>query len=133
MRRISIGRWLRASAFAGAVITATCLPAMAQPGVDAGGGARPRNQEQQRVRGSDLMTEQERSQYRERMRSAQTEQERERIRQEHHSQMTERARERGLQVPDRPGVGSGPRYGPGRGAGPGSGGGAGGRGGPRGQ
>ncbi len=90
---------------------------------------------QERIFGSQLMTEEERNEYRERMRSAKTEQERERIRAEHHERMRARAKERGVQIPDEPPP-KGGGMGPGKGMGPGaggmrSGGGAGKGGGPR--
>jgi hypothetical protein len=81
----------------------------------------------QPIYGSQLMTEQERSEYRAEMRAATTEQEREQIRLEHHSEMQERAREMGVELPDGPpamGMG-GQRMGPGQGSGMGAGGGAG--------
>lgn len=68
------------------------------------------------IYGSQLMTQQERSQYRQRMRDAQTAQERDRIRQEHHEQMKERAKAQGKTLPDGP-----PPYGKGKGWGPGHG------------
>jgi hypothetical protein len=87
--------------------------------------------DQERIYGSELMTEKERNEYRERMRSAKTEQEREKIRTEHHNRMLTRAKERGVKIPDEPPV-KGGGMGPGRGMGPGAGGmggGAGGKGG----
>ncbi|WP_431854946.1 hypothetical protein [Azospirillum sp.] len=77
------------------------------------------------IYGSQLMTQQERTDYRNRMRQAKTAEERERVRQEHHSQMQARAQERGVTLPDEPparprggmGKGPGPAGGPG-GAGP---------------
>ncbi|MDH4151696.1 MAG: hypothetical protein OEV67_14425 [Betaproteobacteria bacterium] len=81
-----------------------------------------RNQTQDRIYGSQLMTQQERNEYRDRMRAAKTEQERERIRAEHHQRMTERARERGITLPDDPPAkGSGRGMGPAGGMGPGGG------------
>ena len=87
--------------------------------------------DQERIYGSELMTEKERNEYRQRMRSAKTEQEREKIRTEHHNRMLARAKERGVKIPDEPPV-KGGGMGPGRGMGPGAGGmggGAGGKGG----
>ena len=87
--------------------------------------------DQERIYGSELMTEKERNEYRQRMRSANTEQEREKIRTEHHNRMLARAKERGVKIPDEPPV-KGGGMGPGRGMGPGAGGmggGAGGKGG----
>ena len=86
--------------------------------------------DQERIYGSELMTEKERSEYRDRMRSAKTQQEREKIRSEHHDRMLARAKERGVTIPDEPpvkGGGMGPGGGMGTGAGgKGYGGGAGG-------
>jgi Na+-translocating ferredoxin:NAD+ oxidoreductase RnfG subunit len=77
--------------------------------------------DQERIYGSQLMTEQERNEYRERMRSTKTEQEREKIRAEHHERMVARAKERGVKIPDEPPV-KGGGMGAGRGMGPGAGG-----------
>jgi hypothetical protein len=90
----------------------------------------PPAQAQERIFGSQLMTEQERLQYRERMLKAKTAEERERIRAEHHQAMTARAKERGVTLPDEPmpgggmgmgrmGGGMGGGMGPPAGAGPG--------------
>ena len=79
------------------------------------------DQTQDRIYGSQLMTDQERSDYRSRMRSAKTAQEREQIRAEHHERMMVRAKERGVTIPDEP-----PAMGGGMGAGGGMGGGTGG-------
>lgn len=76
---------------------------------------------QERIYGSQLMTEKEQNEYRERIRNAKTEQEREKIRAEHHEQMVERAKERGVKLPDEPPV-KGGGVGTGRGMGPGGGG-----------
>lgn len=73
-------------------------------------------QVQERIYGSDLMTEQERNSYRERMRNAGTDEERERLRAEHHEQMQKRARERGGMLPQEAPADRGP----GKGRGPGS-------------
>jgi hypothetical protein len=97
-----------------ALILAVTLPAMAQD--------RSPQREQERIYGSQLMTEQERSDYRQQMRSKRTEQEREALRQEHHQRMVERARERGIQLPEQPPQGAGRGMGPGGGGmGPGGG------------
>ena len=77
--------------------------------------------DQERIYGSELMTEKERSEYRERIRSAKTEQEREKLRNEHHDRMLTRAKERGVKIPDEPparGGGMGPGGGSGKGGGP---------------
>ena len=81
--------------------------------------------DQERIYGSELMTDKERNAYRDRMRSAKTEQEREKIRAEHHDRMLARAKERGVKIPDEPPV-KGGGMGPGRGMGPGGGAGKGG-------
>jgi Na+-translocating ferredoxin:NAD+ oxidoreductase RnfG subunit len=78
--------------------------------------------DQERIYGSELMTQKERNEYRDRMRRAKTDQEREKIRNQHHEQMLARAKERGVKIPDEPpakGGGMGPVGG---GMGPGGGG-----------
>lgn len=84
--------------------------------------------DQDRIFGSQLMTQQERIEYANRMRSMKTEQEREAFRLEHHKQMQDRARERGVKLPDEPPQvpgramgGAGAGMGPGGGMGPGAG------------
>lgn len=78
--------------------------------------------DQDRVYGSQLMTQQERMEYANRMRATKTDQEREAYRLEHHNRMQERAREKGVKLPDEPpwipGKGMG-GMGPGGGAGKG--------------
>ncbi len=69
-------------------------------------------QKQEQVYGSQLMTQQERTEYRAKMRAAKTAEEREQIRKEHHEAMKERAKVRGVTLPDEPpdrwgGMGSG--------------------------
>ena len=59
-------------------------------------------QTQERIYGSQIMTEQERLEYRERMLKAKTVEERERIRAEHHQAMVARAKEKGVTLPDDP-------------------------------
>jgi negative regulator of sigma E activity len=88
---------------------------------------RVQQRDQDRIFGSQLMTQQERNEYANRMRSMKTEQEREALRLEHHKQMQERAREKGVKLPDEPPQIPGRAMG-GPGAGMGPGGGAGGRG-----
>lgn len=73
-------------------------PALAQDR----GGTQARNQDRQTIYGSQLMTDQERTEYRNRMRELRTAEERERFRAEHHDLMQARARERGLQLPPEP-------------------------------
>lgn len=63
---------------------------------------RLQTQSQDRIYGSQLMTEQERNEYRNRIRSANNEEERNQIRNEHHERMQQRAKERGLSLPDEP-------------------------------
>jgi len=88
--------------------------------------AMDQTQDQERIYGSQLMTQDERNAYRAKMRAAKTEQEREKIRNEHHKQMMARAKERGVTLPDVPPAGGG-MMGPGggmrQGGGMGSGGG----------
>lgn len=76
---------------------------------------------QETIYGSQIMTQQERTEYRSRMRAANTAEEREQIRQEHHERMKERAKAQGVTLPDEPparGGGMGPGGG---GMGPGGG------------
>lgn len=89
------------------VALAGALPALAQD--------RVQQRDQERIYGSQLMTEQERIEYRNQMRSKRTEQERETLRQEHHQRMLDRAKERGIQLPDEPPQGAGRGMGPGGG------------------
>lgn len=72
-------------------------------------------QKQPQVYGSQLMTEQERTEHRAKMRTAKTTEERDQIRKEHHERMKERAKERGVTLSDEPPAKGG-------GMGPGSGG-----------
>ncbi len=95
-----------------AITAMTPLPAAAQQAA-----------EQDRVYGSQLMTEQERNEYRAQMRNAETQADRDQLRAEHHARMQERAKEMGVTLPDAPparGMGGGPRMG-GQGMGPRSG------------
>ncbi|QXP83904.1 hypothetical protein [Methylococcus sp. Mc7] len=62
-------------------------------------------QQQEQVRGRDLMSPEERAQHREKMRSLKTEEERKAFREEQHKKMQERAKEKGLTLPDQPGQG----------------------------
>ncbi len=71
---------------------------------------------QKQVYGSELMTQQERTEHRAKMRSAKTAEKREQIRKEHHERMKERAKEQGVTLPDEPPVrGGGMGFGGGRG------------------
>jgi uncharacterized protein YdbL (DUF1318 family) len=90
-----------------------------------------RLQAQDRVYGSQLMTQQERNEYDALMNAARTGKERDQIRQAHQEQMKERAKQRGVTLPDETpetpahgktqGMGSGGGMGgPGSGVGPGS-------------
>jgi 1,2-phenylacetyl-CoA epoxidase catalytic subunit len=87
-----------------------------------------RLQAQDRVYGSQLMTQQERNEYDALMNAARTGKERDQIRQAHQEQMKERAKQRGVTLPDEPSasgktqdMGSGGGMGgPGGGVGPGS-------------
>jgi hypothetical protein len=58
--------------------------------------AQERVQKQEQIYGSQLMTQQERSEFRNRMQTAKTAEEREQIRKEHNERMKERAAERGV-------------------------------------
>ena len=81
---------------------------------------RQREQVQQQVYGSQLMTRQERLEYHKKMRGLKTDAEREQFRNEHHQKMQERAKAKGVTLPDEPPVPGG-RMGPGGGIGPGGG------------
>lgn len=84
-----------------------------------------RQQAQEEIYGSQLMTEQERIEHRTMMRSLKTQQERDAYRLEHHKLMQERAAARGVTLPDMPpqaGAGMGQRGGMGQGGGMGPGG-----------
>lgn len=78
--------------------------------------AQARQQAQEEIYGSQLMTEQERIEHRTTMRTLKTQQERDAYRLEHHKLMQERAAARGIMLPDMP-----PRAGAGAGAGQGGG------------
>lgn len=82
-------------------------------------------QDQERIYGSEMMTQQERYEYQTRMRALNTEQEREAFRLEHHKAMQARAKAMGKTLPDMPPAGYGPGMGPGMGPGSGMGGGMG--------
>jgi hypothetical protein len=89
---------------------------------------RTMDQDKEMIFGSQLMTEQERTEYMKRIREAKTDQERDRIRAEHHDQMMARAKEKGVVLPEEPmmqgkGPGDGMGMGTGMGAGQGMGGG----------
>ncbi|MFO8091334.1 MAG: hypothetical protein R6U13_15960 [Desulfatiglandaceae bacterium] len=84
-------------------------------------------QKQEQIYGSQLMTQQEHTEYRAKMSDAKTAEEREQIRKKYHERMKERANERGVTLPEEPsaiGGGMGPGgggMGPGSGMGPGGG------------
>jgi uncharacterized membrane protein YgcG len=87
-------------------------------------------QKEEQIYGSQLMTQEERTEYHAKMRAAKTAEEREQIRNEHHERMKARAKERGVTLPDEPsdkgcggGMGQGGGMGRGHGGGMGSGGG----------
>lgn len=78
--------------------------------------------QQEKIYGSQLMTQQERNEFHAKMRAAKSAEEREKIRSEHHERMKERAKAKGVTLPDEPparGRGMGPGGG---GMGPGGGG-----------
>lgn len=84
------------------------------------------NQDQDRIYGSQIMTEKERNEHPEKMHSAKTEQEQNRIRHENHERMKERADQQGKTLPgEMPVKGSQMGVGGGQGRGKGSGGGKG--------
>jgi hypothetical protein len=81
---------------------------------------RMKNQAEERIYGSQMMTSQERAEHRARLQAATSAEERERIRKEHHEKMKLRAKERGITLPDEPpATGMGKGMGPGGGMGPG--------------
>jgi Flp pilus assembly protein TadD len=124
MRRLSVGL-----AVAGIVLL--CAGA-ASPADQTPAGDKVQTQKQERIYGSQLMTEQERADYRTKMRAAKTAKEREQIRKAHHELMQARAKERGVTLPDEPpargggmgpgGMGGGVKSGGGMGSGGGGGG-----------
>ena len=61
---------------------------------------RDQKQTQERIFGSQLMTEEERKEHREQMRRAKSDQERAEIRAQHHERMKARAEQRGVSLPD---------------------------------
>lgn len=61
-----------------------------------------RVESQQRIYGSELMTQQERIEHRNRLQAATTEKARQEIRNEHHQKMQVRAKEKGVKLPDMP-------------------------------
>ena len=75
--------------------------------------------DQDRIFGSQLMTEQERIEHRNKMRNFKTQQEREAYQLEHHKLMQARAKEKGVTLPDEPIMRPG-SMGPGSGMSPGS-------------
>jgi hypothetical protein len=88
--------------------------------------------DQEMISGSQLMTDQEKTEFREKLRSAKTDEERDQLLKKHHEQMMERAKEKGLTLPEESlqkgagmGHGSGMSSGGGMGSGSGSGGGKG--------
>jgi uncharacterized membrane protein YhiD involved in acid resistance len=58
--------------------------------------------DQDRIYGSQLMTQEERLEYRNKMRNLKTQQEREAFQLEHHKQLQERAKEKGITLPEQP-------------------------------
>jgi hypothetical protein len=113
-------RFLSALACALSLVSGFAVAADQEPVAD-----KTQTTKQERVYGSQLMTQQERTEYRAKMRTAKTAEEREQIRTEHHTQMTARAKERGVTLPDTPpargggmgagGMGTGGGMGSGRG------------------
>jgi hypothetical protein len=98
-------------------LTATlALPLANTQAADQASTQAQRPKAQQRIYGSQLMTQQERDEYRAKMRAAKSQEERDRLRTEHHVAMQARAKERGVTLPDQPpgkrGGGGGPGPGP---------------------
>ncbi|WP_036858573.1 hypothetical protein [Porticoccus hydrocarbonoclasticus] len=86
-------------------------------------GMQTQSQVQDRIYGSQLMTEEERNEYRKKMGSVKTEQERNQIRHEHHERMKKRAKQQGKTLPDEmPATGGHRGTGVGQGSGKGFGG-----------
>lgn len=83
----------------------------------------PGAREQKQIRGSQMMTPEERAEHHKEMRKARTREEREKVRKEQHERMKERAKEHGKTMPDQPpergqGMGPGGGMGPRDGTGP---------------
>jgi len=77
----------------------------------------PQATQQQQVRGSQVMTREERIEHRRKLRQTRTKEEREQVRKEEHERLKKRAKEQGKQMPDQPpaqGGGMGPGGGMGR-------------------
>lgn len=85
-----------------AVAAGAATNAAAQDKAQDQGRDRMQQSDQDRMFGSQLMTQQERMEYASRMRGLKTDQERLAFRLEHHKKMQERARERGVTLPDEP-------------------------------
>lgn len=110
-----------AASIGAAFAIVTGVGAFAQSPVPAQVQAQTRAETQERaIYGSQLMTQQERTEYQQRMRELKTQEERDQFRKEHHTKMQERAKERGMKLPDDTparGQGAGPRSGAGGGTG----------------
>ena len=113
-------RTIAVSVFAGA-LAASAGPLFAADQVRDQKQDQTKTQDQERIYGSQLMTQKERNAYRAKMRAAKTAEERERIRNEHHEQMKMRAKERGVTLPDMPPAAGGGMMRQGGGMGPGGG------------
>jgi septal ring factor EnvC (AmiA/AmiB activator) len=104
-----------------ALLTLAGLPVaaadQAEKQVQAETKSQVKKQAEERIYGSQIMTEQERAEHRAQLSAAKTAEERERIRNEHHEKMKLRAKERGVTIPDEP-----PAAGMGKGMGTGGGG-----------
>lgn len=81
-------------AVAGVLSVGLTFAAHAQPAAD--------GNDDGRIYGWQLMTEQERAEQRSRMRNADSPEARERLRREHHERMRQRAKERGVSLPEEP-------------------------------
>jgi hypothetical protein len=79
------------------------LPSLPQtPAAPLNSQERTPERTQERIFGSQLMTEGESKEYREQMRRAKSDQERAEIRAQHHERMKARAEHRGVSLPDEP-------------------------------
>jgi uncharacterized membrane protein len=114
---IDVAKGLIVAALAGAAIYSSyAAPAAGQERMK--NQVQTQTKDQERIYGSELMSDKERNEYRQRMRNANTEQDREKIRNEHHERMLARAKERGVTIPEEPPIKGGGMGADGRGMGP---------------
>jgi hypothetical protein len=98
---IDVAKGLVLAALAGAAILSS-YPAPAAGQARVKNKIQTQTKDQERIYGSELMSEKERNEYRQQMRNAKTERYREKIRTEHHESMLARAKEHGVTIPDEP-------------------------------